>query len=82
MIVDKHPTLMVDSKSLCYNIIFGVNFLNKCRITLDYENNLVQWMEYTIPLRDALEFFPIAITPLYSHHLNLMLNTIFLAPLC
>ncbi len=65
MIVDKHPALIDDSTSLCYDIVFGANFLNKCGITLDYENNLVQWMEYTIPLCDSSEFFPIAITLLY-----------------
>ncbi len=74
MIVDKHTALIVDSTSLCYNIIFGADFLDNCSITLDYENHQVQWMEYTIPLRDALEFVPIVITLLYSHHLNLNLN--------
>ncbi len=58
MIVDEHPVLLVDSTSLPHNILFGANFLNKCSITLDYENSLVQWMEYTIPLHDTLEFFP------------------------
>ncbi len=65
MIVDQHPALIIDSMSLCYNIIFGANFLDKCGMTLDYDNNLVQWMEYTIPLHDALEFFPTTITHLY-----------------
>ncbi len=57
MIVDQHPALIVDSMSLCYNIIFGADFLDKCVITLDYKNNLVQWMEYNILLLDASEFF-------------------------
>ncbi len=58
MIVDKQTALIVDSTNLCYDIIFGSNFLNKCCIMLDYENHQVKWMEYTIPLRDASEFFP------------------------
>ncbi len=66
MIVDKHPALIVDSMSLCYNIIFGANFLNKCGITLNYENHQVQWMEYTIPLHHALEFFS------YSYYTSLL----------
>ncbi len=86
MIVDERPALIIDSTNLHYDIIFGSNFLDKCGITLDYENHLVQWMEYNIPLRDAMEFFPIVITLHYSHHLNLNLNrtllsTQFLTPL-
>ncbi len=65
MIVDEHPALIVDSTSHCNNIIFGANFLNKCGITLDYENNLIQWMEYIIPLHNASEFFPTTITIFY-----------------
>ncbi len=53
MIVDKHPVLIVDSANLCYDIIFGSNFLDKCGITLNYENHQVQCVEYTIPLCDA-----------------------------
>ncbi len=45
MVVDNHPALIVDSTSLCYVIIFGAVFLDKCSITLDYEHNLVWWME-------------------------------------
>ncbi len=75
IIVNKHPTLIVDSMSLCYDIFFGADFLDKCSITLDYESHKVQSMEYTIPLQDTLDFFPIAIALLYSHHLNLNLKT-------
>ncbi len=42
MIVDQHPAQIVDSRSLHYDIIFGADFLDKCRITLDYDTNLVQ----------------------------------------
>ncbi len=50
MIINKHLALIVDSTSLCYAIIFGADFLDKCRITLNYDKNLVCWMEYDIPL--------------------------------
>ncbi len=65
MVVDNNPTLIFDSMSLCHDIIFGADFLDKCGITLDYEHNLVQWMEDTTPLCNALEFFPMAIILLY-----------------
>ncbi len=55
--IDKHPALIVDSTNLRYDIIFGSDFLYKCGITLDYENRQVQWLEYTILLRNATEFF-------------------------
>ncbi len=64
IIVDTHPAFIVDSTSLCYDIIFGADFLDKCGVTLDYDNSIVRWMEYTIPLCHALEFFPTIIT----HH--------------
>ncbi len=48
IVIDKHPTLIVDSMNLQYNIILGANFLDKCGITLDYENHQVKWLEYTI----------------------------------
>ncbi len=57
IVIDKHPALIVDSTSLCYDIIFGAYFFDKCDITLNYENHQVQWMEYTIPLRNASKFF-------------------------
>ncbi len=66
MIVDQHPALIIDSMSLHYDIIFGANFLDKCNITLDYENHQVQWIEYTIPLWDSSEFFP------YSYYTSLL----------
>ncbi len=60
IVVDDHPALVIDSKNLQYNIIFGANFLDKLRFQLDYDNNLVQWMEYTIPHCDTAECFPTA----------------------
>ncbi len=48
MIIDKHPVLIVDTMSLCSDIIFGTDFLDKWGITLDYVNNQVQWMECSI----------------------------------
>ncbi len=57
IVIDENPALIVDSTNLCYDIIFGANFLDKCGITLDYENHQVQWMEYTIPLYNASKFF-------------------------
>ncbi len=69
MIVDKHPALSVDSTSLCYDIIFGAD--------LEYENNLVQWMEYTNPLHNALDFFLQLLHISLPTHLNLNMNMIF-----
>ncbi len=57
MIVNQHPALIIDSTSHRYDIIFGDDFLDKCGITLNYDNKLIQWMEYTIPLCKASEFF-------------------------
>ncbi len=65
VVVDEHPTLIVDFMSLHYDIIFGANFLDKYSIILDYNSNLVHWMEYYIPLHNASEFFPTVITLLY-----------------
>ncbi len=41
MVINKHPVLIVDSTSLHYNSIFGAEFLDKCGITLEYDNNFV-----------------------------------------
>ncbi len=57
IVIDKHPALIIDSMNLHYNIIFGADSLDKCNITLNYENHQLQWMEYTIPLRNASKFF-------------------------
>ncbi len=57
MVVDEHPALIVASTNLCYDIIFGADFLDKCGITLDYNANQVCWMEHTIPLCDTVDFF-------------------------
>ncbi len=69
MIVDQHPALIVDYTSRCYDMIFGADFLDKCGITLDYDNNLVWWTEYIFPLFNALEFSS------YSNY------TLFLTPI-
>ncbi len=39
IVIDNHLALIVDSMNLQYDIIFGANFLNKCGITLDYDNH-------------------------------------------
>ena len=52
--------------NLRYDIILGADFLDKCGITLDYENNQVQWLEYTIPLRNASDFFS------YTYYTSIM----------
>ncbi len=57
IVIDKHPALNVQSMNLRYDIIFGADFLDKCGITLDYDTHHVQWLEYTIPLQNALDFF-------------------------
>ncbi len=69
MVVDEHPVLVVDSTSLNYDIIFGANFLDKFGITLDYDNDLGCWMEYTIPLCNTNDFFHTQLLPL-SHCTN------------
>ncbi len=56
MIINEHPVLFVDSTSLCYNIIFSMDFLDEYGITLKYDNNLVQWMEDNTPLCNTTEF--------------------------
>ncbi len=61
MIIAKHPMHIIDSTSLWYKIIFGADFLDKCRISFDYENNIVWWMEY-IPFCNTAELF------LYSYY--------------
>ncbi len=66
IIVDTHPALIVDSTSLCYDIIFGADFLDKCGVTLDYGNSIFRWMGYTFPLCNALEFFS------YSYYTSLL----------
>ncbi len=43
MVVDEHPSLIIDSMSLHYDIIFGANFLDKCNITLDYDDLSNGW---------------------------------------
>ncbi len=45
MINNEHSALVVNYMSLCYDVIFGMDFLDKCRITVDYDNNLVIRME-------------------------------------
>ncbi len=45
MVVNKHPVLVFNSTSLLYGIIFAADFLDKCGIILDHDNNLVHWME-------------------------------------
>ncbi len=79
MVVNEYLALVVNFMSLCYDIIFGANFLDKCGITLDSDNNLVHWMEYNIPLCNATEFFHAITTPLSSHWLRPSLKIISLA---
>ncbi len=57
IVVDDHPALIIDSTNLWYDIIFGCDSLDKCRITLDYDCNQVHWMEYIIPVCDTVDFF-------------------------
>ncbi len=57
MVVNEYPVLIVDSMNLHYDIILRVHFLDKCGFHLDYDNNLVQWIEYDIPLCNTTEFF-------------------------
>ncbi len=39
------------------NIIFGANFLDKFGFTINYNDNLLQWMDHKIPLKNPDEFF-------------------------
>ncbi len=39
-----------------YNIIFGANFLDKFGFTINYNDNLLQWMDHKIPLKNPDEF--------------------------
>ncbi len=74
MIIDEHPALIIDSMSLHYNIIFGADYLDTCEINLDYDNNLVGWMEYNIPLVKPLNLFHTTTTPHYRVRLRLVLK--------
>ncbi len=57
MAIDGHPVLVDDFTSLLYDINFRADFLDKCRFHWDYDNNLVYWMKYDIPLCDTAGFF-------------------------
>ncbi len=52
VVVNGHPSLFVDSMSLLYDIIFRVDFSDKCSFHLDNDNNLVQLIGHDIPLHD------------------------------
>ncbi len=36
---------------------FGANFLNKCGFTTNYNDNVLQWVDHKIPLKDPNEIF-------------------------
>ncbi len=57
MVINEHPDLVVDSTSLQYDIIFGADFLDQSRFHLDYDNNLVCWIEYDISICDTDKLF-------------------------
>ncbi len=66
MIVDNHPELVVDSTSLHFDGIFG-----------EYDNNLVRWMDYTVPLCNTTDFFHTVTTLISLHQLSPNLKTSF-----
>ncbi len=76
MVVKEHPALVVDSKNLQYNIIFGEDFLDKCRFQLDYD---IVSFDTTFHSPTLLNFFHTAITPFSSHQLMLILKKKVLA---
>ncbi len=57
LVIDEHPVLIVDSNSLQYNVTFGVDFLDKWVFHLDYNHNLVQWMEFNAIFCDTSKIF-------------------------
>ncbi len=40
-----------------YDIIFGANFLDKFGFTINYNDNVLQWMDHEIPFKNPEEFF-------------------------
>ncbi len=44
-------------QSCRYDIIFGADFLDKFGFTINYNNNILQWMDHEIPLKNPDEFF-------------------------
>ncbi len=69
MIIDDHTALIVCSWSLWFDIIFGIDFLGKCRFHFDFDNYLFCWMEHDIPLCNAADFFTQLL--FFSIHTNL-----------
>ncbi len=57
MVINEDPVFTIDSTSLQYHTIFGTDFLDKCGFHLAYDQTLVHWMEYDIPLCNTSEFF-------------------------
>ncbi len=45
------------NKNCQYNIIFGVDFLYKFGFTINYDENIFQWMDHKISLKNPDEFF-------------------------
>ncbi len=43
-------------KDCKFNIIFGTNFLDKFGFTINYNENLLQWIDHEIPLKNPDEF--------------------------
>ncbi len=54
--------------------MFGADFLDDWELHFNYDNILVCWMEYDIPLCDTAYFFLIVAIPHYSCQLILTLK--------
>ncbi len=54
--IDSQMAYLFD-QNCWYDIIFGADFLDKFGFTINYNNNLLQWMDHEIPLKNPEEFF-------------------------
>ncbi len=69
MAINEHIVLIVDSSSLQYNIIVGAGFLDKCGFHLNYDQNIVCWIEYDVPFCNTSDISPTVTHPLCLHQL-------------
>ncbi len=82
VVVNENPVLIVAFTSLCYDIIFGADFLDKCGFCLDYNNIFVQWMEYNTPLHNtAACFHTVTILPYLHQSIFLVKTTVLAMPI-
>ncbi len=50
-------TAYLFNKNYCNNINFGDNYVDKFGFTINYNKNVLQWMDHEIPLQNPDAFF-------------------------